>query len=77
MTIEECFANNLKRFRKENGLTQSELADLSGISFKYIYKLETGESNPSIRMVDILAKTLGVSPISFFLDEDGNKVEFD
>lgn len=77
MTIEECFANNLRRFRKENGLTQSELADLSGISFKYIYKLETGESNPSIRMVDILAKTLGVSPISFFLDEDGNKIEFD
>lgn len=77
MTIEECFANNLKRFRKENGLTQSELADLSGISFKYIYKLETGESNPTIRMVDILAKTLGVSSISFFLDEDGNKVEFD
>ncbi len=77
MTIEECFAENLKKFRKENGLTQSELADLSGISFKYIYKLETGDSNPSIRVVDILAKTLGVSPISFFLDEEGNKIEFD
>lgn len=77
MTIEECFAENLKRFRKENGLTQSELADFSGISFKYIYKLETGDSNPSIRVVDILAKTLGVSPISFLLDEEGNKIEFD
>ena len=77
MTIEECFANNLKRFRKENGLTQNELAELSGISFKYIYKLETGENNPSIRIVDVLAKTLGVAPTAFFLDPDGNKIEFD
>lgn len=77
MTIEECFSNNLIKFRRENGLTQSELADVSGISFKYIYKLETGDANPSIRIVDILAKSLGVTPISFFLDEEGNKIEFD
>lgn len=77
MYIERCFAINLKKFRKENGLSQTELADLSGISFKYIYKLERGKANPSIKIVDILAKSLGVSPISFFLDEDGNKIEFD
>lgn len=79
MTIEECFAKNLKRFRQENGLTQSELAEVSGISFKHIYKLETayktpeGGSNLSIRYIDILSKSLGVSVISFFLDEEGNK----
>ena len=77
MYIERCFALNLKRFRKENGLSQLELAELSGISFKYIYKLERGKANPSIKIIDILAKSLGVSPISFFLDEEGNKVEFD
>ena len=77
MYIERCFALNLKRFRKENGLSQLELAEISGISFKYIYKLERGKANPSIKIVDILAKSLGVSPISFFLDEDGNKIEFD
>ena len=77
MYIERCFALNLKRFRKENGLSQLELSELSGISFKYIYKLERGTANPSIKIVDILAKSLGVSPVSFFLDEDGNKVEFD
>lgn len=77
MYIEKCFALNLKRFRKENGLSQLELAELSGISFKYIYKLERGKANPSIKIIDILAKSLGVSPISFFLDENGNKIEFD
>ena len=77
MFIEQCFAKNLRRFRKENGLSQVELADVSGISFKYIYKLERGKANPSIKVVDILAKSLGVASISFFLDEDGNKIEFD
>ena len=83
MTIQECFAKNLKRFRRQNGLTQNELAEISGISFKYIYKLETdykkpdGSSNPSINCLDILAKSLCVSVISFFLDEDCNKVDFD
>lgn len=77
MYIEQCFAKNLKRFRKENGLTQHQLADICGISFKYIYKLERGRANPSIKIIDILAKSLGVSPISFFLDEVGNKIEFD
>lgn len=77
MFIEECFTKNLKKFRKESGLTQSELAEISGISFKYIYKLESGKANPSIKILDILSKSLGVSPISFFLDENGNKIEFD
>ena len=76
MEIEEAFAHNLKRFRHQNGLTQEELAEESGISFKYIYKLESGKANPSIRFVDILAKTLGVSVISFFLDEEGEKIDF-
>ena len=77
MTIEECFSKKLRKFRKENGLTQSGLAEVSGISFKYVYKLEKGEANPTIKIVDILAKTLGVPTISFFLDEEGNKIDFD
>lgn len=77
MYIEEAFRNNLVRFRHENGLTQYELSELSGISHKYIYKLETGQANPTIKIIDILAKTLGVSPVSFFLNEDGEKINFD
>lgn len=77
MKIEDCVATNLKKFRHENGLTQSELAEISGLSFKYIYKLESGLGNPSIKILNILSKSLGVSIIKFFLDESGNKVDFE
>lgn len=34
---------NLKRIRKEKGLTQKQLADISGVNLKMIQKYETGE----------------------------------
>lgn len=76
MYIDEIFKINLKRFRNQNGLTQKELAEYSGISHKYIYKLESGMANPSIKMIDILAKTLGVKFIDFFKDENGEEIDF-
>jgi len=36
---------NLQRIRKERGLTQKELAEISGVSLKMIQKYETGEKN--------------------------------
>lgn len=75
-SIRSFFADKLKQFRLENGLTQMELAENSGLSHKYIYRLETGEANPSIQIVNMLARTLGVPFTAFFIDEDGNNIEF-
>ena len=76
-TSDSHFAKNLRRFRNDNALTQVELAELAGISSKYVYKLEGGEANPSIVVLNMLSKALAVPITSFFLDEDRRKVDFD
>ncbi len=54
---------NIKKFRKEAGLTQKTLAVKSGLSFSMISKLESGEqSNPSFETIRKIAAVLKVAP---------------
>ena len=54
---------NIKRFRKQNGLTQKELAYKSGLSFSMVSKLESGEqSNPSFQTIKRIANALKIYP---------------
>jgi transcriptional regulator with XRE-family HTH domain len=53
--------NNVRRFRQERGLSQTALADLSGISRRMIVGIESGEANISLSSLDRLAAALGVS----------------
>lgn len=45
--------------RKDAGLTQKRLSELTGISQGDISKLETGSANPSLRTLRRLAGALG------------------
>ena len=51
---------NLKRLRKAAGLSQTALADASGISRRMIAGLEAGTANISLSSLDKLAHALGV-----------------
>ena len=54
---------NIKKFRKQNGLTQKELACKSGLSFSMVSKLESGEQlNPSFQTIKKIAKALKIYP---------------
>jgi transcriptional regulator with XRE-family HTH domain len=53
--------NNLRRMRQEKELSQSALADISGISRRMIVGLESGEANISLSSLDRLAAALDVS----------------
>ena len=52
-------AKNIKRFREKRGLTQERLAELTGLDYKYIQKIE-GKDPPAIRIdtIEKLAKAL-------------------
>ncbi len=51
----------LRTLRHKRGLTQVELAERVGITQAYIARLETGaKKNPSLRLLDRLAKALKV-----------------
>ena len=55
------FGKRLKALRKERGLTQKEFSIRSGLHINYIGMVERGERNPSLKNIEIFAKTLGVS----------------
>jgi transcriptional regulator with XRE-family HTH domain len=56
----------LRRIRKERGLTQRELADASGVDPATISLVETGKRRPHLETLDSLADALGVEVGSFF-----------
>jgi transcriptional regulator with XRE-family HTH domain len=55
------FGKNLRRLRRERGLTQQQLAKLSGSHVNYIGGLERGERNPTLTKLVALAEGLGCS----------------
>ena len=46
--------------RKISGLTQSELAEKSGVPQETISRIERGRSNPTLGTLEKLAKAMGV-----------------
>ena len=55
------FSENLQVIRKNNQLTQEELAELLGVSRQAVSKWELGEGYPEVEKLFILSKKLNVS----------------
>ena len=60
---------NLRRIRKQNNLTQEQLANKSGISRISIVRYESGESEPNLSNITKLCKALSVT-VSDLISED-------
>lgn len=52
--------DSIKNRRKELGLNQPHLAELAQVSTNTIYKIERGQSNPSLNVLHKLAEVLGM-----------------
>lgn len=50
----------VREARKQAGITQGDLADLSGVSERTIRAIETGTGNPSLAAVVAAAQVLGL-----------------
>ncbi len=70
----ESLGNNIKRIRKQIGLTQEELALQIGVTPQAVSRWENGTGMPDISLVVPLAKALNVSTDSLFGLEE-NKVD--
>jgi len=64
--IEKGFGERVRRLRLKNGWTQDEFADISGFHRAYIGTVERGETNISLKNVQILAKALKVKMTELF-----------
>ncbi len=65
--ILERFANRLKKIRKDRGLSQEALALLCDIDRTYIGRIENLKRNPSLEILDKIARGLNIS-LSELLD---------
>jgi transcriptional regulator with XRE-family HTH domain len=61
------FGANLKKVRKEKGVSQEELANDLGFSQPYVVKVEAGSVDISISRVVAIAKYLKV-PLNFLVE---------
>ncbi len=61
MDIKSRFGQTIRQLRKERGLTQEQLGELSGLHNSYIGGMERGERNPSLHSIDKISRALGVS----------------
>lgn len=57
------FGIAFKNRRKELDITQPHLAELAQISINTLYKLEKGQGNPTINVINKLAEVLGMELI--------------
>lgn len=59
MTIREI-GTYIRERRQVLGITQPDLAEMAQVSINTLYKLERGEANPSVKVLNKLAEVLGL-----------------
>lgn len=55
-------AQRIRAFRKLKGYTQSELADLLGVSIAILGAIERGTRKPDTKMIQNISQVLGIEP---------------
>ena len=61
MDIRKRLGRNVRRLRGEKELSQEAFAHEAGIHRTYVSDIERGARNPTITVIERLAKALGVS----------------
>ena len=66
----------LRDLRKQNGLTQQELADRAELTKGFISQLEQGQVTPSLVTLFDLIECLGTTPADFFKNSGAEKIVY-
>lgn len=56
-------------YRQKKGMTIRQFADFSGISTSLISQIERGKANPSLSVLELIAKALNVPLYTLFINE--------
>lgn len=62
----ELVANNVRKYRQSKNISMETLADLIGIEYSVIARLELKKSNPSVSLVYAIAKALEIKYSQLF-----------
>lgn len=58
--IQQKLGKKVREIRKQSGLSQEKLGELTGLDRTYISGIERGVRNPSLRNIEKMAKALKV-----------------
>jgi transcriptional regulator with XRE-family HTH domain len=64
MSVRKRVGANLRRAREAEGISQEELADRSGLHRTYVSGVERGVRNPTVAVLEKIAKALKVKTSS-------------
>lgn len=67
--IQILFGENVRKYRKKNGLTQEQFSEQLGISQKHLSIIETGTQFASAFLIEKIAAAFKVPPARLFGDE--------
>ena len=70
--LKRIYVRNLKKFRKQAGLSQAQLGLRCDTLASYICEIETGRKFPSLEMIARIAEALQIQPHLFLLAEPGS-----
>jgi len=75
MNLDIAFGAVLKRLRSESGLSQEELADMSGFHRTYVSLLERGMKTPSLTTLQRISDALDIPThqMVFMIEEEAAK----
>lgn len=65
-TTHKKFGQRIKQLRRENGITQEDLAFTVGVDRSYMGFIERGERNPTLTIIEKIAKALKISLSELF-----------
>jgi transcriptional regulator with XRE-family HTH domain len=66
MSLERLVIDNIKRIRKERGISQEKLAEACNTATSYIGLMEIYRNVPKLSTIERIAKALGVDPLELF-----------
>lgn len=69
MDVKRLFGENLRKFRKKEGLSQEQLAEQAGVSAKHIGALETGVSFVSSDLLEKFSELFNIPVSNFFMEK--------
>jgi transcriptional regulator with XRE-family HTH domain len=75
MNFDQLFVHNVRKWRKNRGLSQKSLAERCNAAHSYIRQLESGSGKPSFAFIGKLADALGIEAYQLFYDETAEPPE--
>jgi len=76
MQLKDVFVENLRKYRRERGMSQAMFAEKCDTATSYIGQIEIGKRFPSLELIEKMAKVLKINPyLLFYIESDDNTDE--